>query len=53
MRGLANMIFMSKYLIHPSITHLTLAVKYVFIALLNQPQREKWINEKSKLSVYW
>ena len=36
---------------HYCITHL--AVKYVFIVLLNQPQRQKWIDEKSKLSVYW
>ena len=34
------MIFMFKYLIRPSLTHLTLSVKYVFIALLNQPHRK-------------
>lgn len=53
MRGLAaNMIFMSKYLTHPSITHLTLAVKYVFIALLNQPLRGKSGSMKNRNSPY-
>ena len=51
MRGIANMIFMSKYLIQPSIAHLTVAVKYVFIALLNQPQRKSG-SMKNRNSLY-
>ena len=53
MRELANMIFMFKYLIRPSITHLTLSVKYVFIALLNQPQRKSGSMKNRNSVVYW